>query len=113
MSFRSCLKMRRLRVESFAGERADHRRRKSPIRGRELPDLRFNLLGDFRRRRRPIARRKFEALIFRRIMTGGHVDAADGFADANGVGDHRRRCGAIAQQRLQAVMRQHFGREPG
>ena len=43
----------------------------------EARDVRFDLLGDFRVRRRAVAGREFQALIFRGIVAGGHVDAAD------------------------------------
>jgi len=57
----------------------------------------------------PLKVGKFQALIFRRIMTGGHVDAANGFAMADVVGDDRRRRVAITKQRFQAVGGEHLG----
>ena len=42
-------------------------------------------------------------------MAGGHVDAADGLAMADGVGDDGRGRVAVAQERLEAVGGEHFG----
>src|SRR5437899_7712812 len=46
----------RLRVQSFACERADHRALEAPVPGEKLRDVRFNLPGHFRRGRRAIVR---------------------------------------------------------
>ena len=42
-------------------------------------------------------------------MAGGDVDAADGLAMADGVGDDGRGRVAVAQERLDAVGRENFG----
>ena len=48
-------------------------------------------------------------MILRRIVAGGHVDAADGFAMADVVRDDRSGRVAIAKQRFKAVGSEHFG----
>ena len=75
----------------------------------EFDDVRLDLPGDFRRGGRAVARGKFQALIFRRIVAGGHVDAADGFAMPDVVRDDRRGRVAIAEQGFQAVGGEHLG----
>ena len=99
----------RLRIKRRALIRADDRAFERPALCLKLRDVRLDLFGHFRRGGRAIARGKFQALIFRRIVAGGHVDAAGRLAMADGMGDDRRGRIAVAQERFEPVCRQHFG----
>ena len=103
----------RLRIQSFAGERADHHGREAPVAREELRNVRFNLLGDLRRGRRAVVRGEFQALILSRVVARGHIDPANRLAVANRVSDHRRGRVAIAQQRDEAAGGEHFGGREG
>ena len=54
-------------------------------------------------------RGKFQALVLRRVVAGGHVDPAYRLAVANGVSDDWRGRVAVAKQRDEAVGGEHFG----
>ena len=99
----------RLRIERRALIRADDRAFEGPVLRLEVGDVRLDLFGDFRRGGRAVARGKFQTLIFRRVMAGGHVDAAGRLAMADGMGDDRRGRVAIAKERFESVGGQHFG----
>ena len=105
--------IRGLRIERRTLIRADDRAFERPALRVEAGNVRLDLPGDLRRGRRAVARGKLQALILRWIVTGGHVDAADGFAMADAVGDDGGGRVAIAQERFESAGSEHFGSGQG
>ena len=56
-----------------------------------------------------VGERKFQALPLGGVMAGGEVDAAGGFAGADGMADDGRGGVAIAEQGSEAIGGEHFG----
>ena len=103
------LKVVGLRVNGLAGERADDGGLEGPAGGLALRDVRLDLLRHLRRGRRAVVSGELEALILRRVVAGGHVDAADGLADADGVRDDGRGGVALAKEAGETVGGKHLG----
>ena len=73
-----------------------------------MADMAFDAAGDFGRSGRSVGPAEFEALVFGRIVAGGHVDAAQGLPDADGMGNDRCWCVPLAEQGSQPVGGQHL-----
>ena len=78
------------------------------MRRLQFYDVRFNLLRHVGRGGRAVERGKFQALILRRIVAGGQVDAANRLAMTDGVRDDGRGRVAVAEQGCDAVCRENF-----
>src|SRR6266566_3462265 len=76
----------------------------------ELCGARFDIARDFGQGRPAIGRRKFQAVILRRIVAGGEVDGAIDFAAANLEGRCGRGRGGRAKQRTHAALGEFRGR---
>src|ERR1043166_2934872 len=107
------LKIIAARIDGLALERADDTRREKPLRIDELLHPRLDWLRHLRRGGRAIVSREFQSLPLRGIVARGHVDSAERFACANGMGDHGRRCRAFAEQWRQPVRAENFRRGEG
>ncbi len=70
----------------------------------------FDIARDFGQRRTAIGSRKFQAVIFRRIVARGEVDGAVDFAAANFVGHRGRGRRSGAEQRMHTALVEHGGR---
>src|SRR5204862_5141188 len=99
----------RFGIKCFALVSANDRAFESPALLHACTDVGFDLFGDFGRSGGAIAGGEFQALVFGGIVAGGHVDAADGFARADGVRDDGRGRVAFAEQGSEVVEIENFG----
>ena len=106
--FAELLEVGRGRVDLLAAKRADQSGLEGPARFLTVADMAFDAAGDFGRSGRSVGPAEFEALVFGRVVAGGHVDAAQGLAHSNRVGDDRGRCVALAEQGSQPIGGQHL-----
>ena len=98
-----------LRIKGFALERANDRAGKGPVLRQKLIHVGFDLFGHVGCAGRAVAGGEFQSLILRRVVAGGHVDAANRFSRPDGVSDHRSRRVTIAEQGSESVRGQNFG----
>ena len=96
----------RSRVECLALERAHHGGLGLPPLGEQLLDVGLDFVGHVAGRARAIGHGILETRVAERIVAGGDVDAADGFAPLNAEGENRGGGVAVAEQRLEAVLGQ-------
>ena len=94
------------RVERPALEGAHHGGLGAPLFGEQLFHVSLDFAGHFAGRARAVGHRILEAGVAERIVAGGDVDAADGFAPSNAEGQHRGGGVAVAEQGFEAVLGQ-------